>query len=561
MANKKPIAILIFALFLIASFQIQPTSSDHSTEEEHPIYKDIEFLVVEIPDSEGEGFEPHVIAGAGIDGKEWYYIDSPTGLSSRTTGNLWISKDYGLTWEFKVKPPNNYGGSGDSFTAITKEGYIFYTDLYVSDCTIDVSQDGGDTWLQNPFASTKSINDRQWLMAGPTVGLGTRDETIYFVYNQAGSGLTIDKSVYGPLGYGWDWIPGNRGLPVSTIVEARDYIAVDQNDGTVYLPNYEGSSTLAVYVSSDGANSFTRYQVQNATPEMQNIFIVIDVDSAGNVYLTWSSQEHIYMSVSQDKGKNWKTIQVTTTPGIRVMPWITAGDKGRIAITYYETNMSETTSDKAEGANWSVNTAISINALNETPTFYFTKVVPYVHTGTIRTTGISGEADRDLGDFLTNDVDSKGRIIMVFGKDGDDGVGARMSKVVFARQNEGPFLKENVGPEANFTYKINGLRVEVNAKASKDLGNALIKEYIWDWGDGTNSPGVEDVHTYAKDGEYNITLKVVNADNMIAKKTVNIKLKKEKEAQNYLWIYVLAVLLIIGSTFAYYLWRRNKMKL
>lgn len=568
--SKKALAILSFALLITASvsisderrdalaIRVQEVNSESSTENAtNYIYKDIEFLVVELPDSEGGGFEPHIIAGAGVDGKEWYYIDSPTGLLSTTTGNLWISKDYGLTWDYIDRPISNLGASGDTYSAIEKDGTIYFTDLHLTTATVDTSTDGGETWVHNEFASVYAIDDRQWLLVGPTVnGLpGARDETVYFTYNQIPGGLIIVKSQHTPQGL--IWVPGNLGVPVSTTTGARDYLAVDQNDGTVYLPNYEGPGTLAVYVSSDGANSFTRYQVQNTTSEMQNIFVVVDVDSAGNVYLGWSSQEHIYMAVSQDKGQTWKTIQVTNTPGTRVLPWITAGDKGRVALTYYETDMSETTSDTAEGANWSLNSAISIDALNETPTFYMTTIVDYVHTGTIRTTGAGGTADRDLGDYLTNDVDSKGRLIMVFGKDGDDGANVELSKVVFARQNGGPFLKENVGPEANFTYKINKLNVSVDASKSKDLGNVSIKEYNWNWGDGENSSGKASAHDYANYGEYNITLKVVNADNMSAEITVHIKLEKREEKPNYLWVYVGVGILIIASVFIYYLWRKK----
>ena len=77
------------------------------------------------------------------------------------------------------------------------------------------------------------------------------------------------------------------------------------------------------------------------------------------------------------------------------------GGPGRIGLTWYE---SETVGDsdslnEMSNATWDVKSAICINALSSNRTFYETKIMENVHTGTIKTSGASDEpADRDLGD-------------------------------------------------------------------------------------------------------------------------------------------------------------------
>jgi hypothetical protein len=395
--------------------------------------------------------------------------------------------------------------------------------------------------------------DRQWLQIGPTVGGGpmSSPETLYLVYNQIPLGLIIQKSSITDTGY--LWIPGNARLPVATSTGSRDYFAVDQNDGTLYLPNKEGQ-TLVVYVSDNGANSFSRNVVLEGTGDIQNIFTAVEVDNAGNVYLTWSAEkEHIFMAVSTDKGQTWDITQVTQTLGCRVLPWVTAGDAGRIGLTWYETT-NEGDSDNTEdmdGAIWDVKCAICINALDENKTFLITNIHENVHTGTIKTTGASSDdADRDLGDFFTCDVDSMGRLVVTYGVDGDDGPNARQAAVWFGKQIDGPFLLANMGPIANFTYQTDGLKVTVDAVDSIDLNKGGIVEYYWDWGDGSNSTGMTTSHKYNESGTYQVTLRVINTDGMGNRTSVMITVKEPEEdlliVQVALWlILVLAVVTVV----------------
>ncbi|MEE9150640.1 MAG: PKD domain-containing protein [Thermoplasmata archaeon] len=555
-----PVVFLIF-LMVIINNPLSSAEDDYTTSESVVQERDMEFFTLEIPDSVGGGFEPHILAAPGIDGDEWLYLDSPTGLGSQLSGNLWISKDGGYTWEFKKtgRGDINYGGSGDSYCEVFSDGTIVFTDLYGATITADTSFDGGETWIQNPQASVRPIDDRQWFVIGPTVSSFpfSDPQTLYLTYNQIPGGLYIQKSQFTRAGLGW--ISGNGGLPITSSTGSRDYFAVDQNDGTLYLPNTEGRE-LVVYVSDDGANTFTRYNVIDTLDDIQNIFVVVDVDNAGNVYITWADMANVFLGISTDRGATWDITQVTKTPGGRVLPWISAGDAGRIGLTWYETDQegNSDSPDDMVNASWGVKGAICIDALSENRTFLITTIHDYVHTGTIKTTGASSDdADRDLGDFFTSDVDGMGRLVLTYGLDGDDGPNARQSTVMFGKQIDGPFLRENMGPIANFTYETEYLLVRVDASESIDLNGRDIDEYLWDWGDGTNSSGMETTHFYNRSGTYDITLKVINEDGMGNTTSITVEVAELKEEFNVYLPLLGVVLVLVVSVVAYLVYKKR----
>jgi PKD repeat protein len=231
-------------------------------------------------------------------------------------------------------------------------------------------------------------------------------------------------------------------------------------------------------------------------------------------------------------------------------------------LTWYETpDTAEGSSDEKVNANWSTEAAITTDALADNVEFINTPLMDWVHTGAIRTTGTGGDSDRDLGDFFTCDVDELGRMIVTFGADWDDGPNARQAVVMFARQQEGPFLLEDTGPEAIFTNTTEFLTVHVDASRSFDRNGGGIVEYRWDWGDGTNSTGWEADHTYNKSGNYKITLKVINENDMRATKSsyVTVTEKPKPPTSPFLIIVPLGLIVIAAATY-YYLRRRRRDK-
>ena len=346
-----------FITCLTTAFLLALTLTPLADVEARIEYVEKDFTVMVLPNSDGEGFEPHVLAGPSIDGDQWYYVDSPTGLGNTQGGNLWISKDHGETWAWYDKD-SVVGSSGDSYTAVTRDGAIYYTDLYLSTASVDSSLDGGETWVANPFASVYVLDDRQWLHVGPNSQGG---ENIYFSFNELLIGLVMVKAEYtGLTGVALDWKPCNAGLPISSNVGSRDNFAVDQNNGNIYHANYQSNGVFC-YVSTNEGNSFTGYQVHDETvhANVQNTFIDMDVDSAGNVYMMWSSRDHIMLGISTDEGSSWDVKEVTELDGCRVLPWIAAGDEGRIAMAWYDTNQTGNPNN-LDNAWWDFVVALSI---------------------------------------------------------------------------------------------------------------------------------------------------------------------------------------------------------
>jgi len=80
----------------------------------------------------------------------------------------------------------------------------------------------------------------------------------------------------------------------------------------------------------------------------------------------------------------------------------------------------------------------------------------------------------------------------------------------------------NRPPVANFIESAetvyNGETITFNASASYDL-DGMIVSYFWDFGDETNTTGVEVSHAYADDGNYTVTLTVTDDDSATATTT------------------------------------------
>jgi len=67
----------------------------------------------------------------------------------------------------------------------------------------------------------------------------------------------------------------------------------------------------------------------------------------------------------------------------------------------------------------------------------------------------------------------------------------------------------NVPPTASFTFNCSDLACNFNGSASSDSDGTIVS-YHWDFGDNTSGSGVSTSHTYAAQGNYNVTLTVTD---------------------------------------------------
>jgi hypothetical protein len=164
-----------------------------------------------------------------------------------------------------------------------------------------------------------------------------------------------------------------------------------------------------------------------------NLFAASAIDKAGNLYAVWSeipSDQNgdptgpgaIKLAVSTDGAQTWSNpIKVSpSTLGNNAMPWVTAGDAGRIDIAWYGAPQAQNAQgaygpDSLDNGTWNVYLAQSLNALSATPTFTVSQVSDHqVKFGNISTQGLGGSPDRSLGDFMQVTTGPQGQAIVSY---------------------------------------------------------------------------------------------------------------------------------------------------
>ena len=405
------------------------------------------------------------------DGTE--YIVAPDGPGVRTPGALgasgvggslvWRSQDRGHSWTLLGSYDVPTGG-GDTDIAVAPNGTLYASGLSYAACsTIGVSTDKGQTWLDDPLAGCGHVpvmNDRQW-----TATLGS--STVY---------TAIGDSLEGNIDFVRSAMTSPVVVPSTTLqlYTGGDYqwpgtVAVDQRRATAYVvwntagdPNNCDQSAGAdacspqdastktpdkIYVSAvpDGATSApTPVVVASRAFDTFDSFVTDAVDAAGNVYVTWSErhpaqhQTWTMLSVSRDGGRTWsKPAKVGRNPATTVFPWVSAGDAGRIAISYYGTTATGNSPQKVPAsALWSVYSAFSTD-YGRSFTEY--RTTPPMQKGPICTSGTGCAAgSRNLLDFFETAVDERGCLVTAYA---DNNSGTSGAIVSYVRQTSGPGLR------------------------------------------------------------------------------------------------------------------------
>jgi hypothetical protein len=406
------------------------------------------------------------------DGTE--YIVAPDGPGVRTPaaaggqgsgGSLvWRSEDHGRTWQ-RLGSYDVPSGGGDSDIAIAPDGTLYASGLsYVACSTVSRSTDRGDTWLPMPLAGCGQqplMNDREW---NATYGNGT----VYSVIGDTGNGQIdlIRSLATNPV-----------VLPSSTIQlsQTANYqwpgtVAVDQRNGRTYTvwntvgkPNdcdhSQGSGTCAptaastktpdlvqISVLPNGATTAPKPRVvAKRTFDTFDSFVDVTVDKAGTVYVVWNERHPqsrttwSMLARSRDAGRTWsKPVKVNRAPRTTTFPWVTAGDKGRIAVSYYGTaNTGFSPQTVATSSPWYVYSSFSTDGGR---TFAEYRTTGVMHRGYICTSGTGcASGTRNLLDFFETDLDPHGCLVTTFS---DNTVDPKNGAVIsYVRQTGGPGLR------------------------------------------------------------------------------------------------------------------------
>ncbi len=423
-------------------------------------------------DETQSGAEPSIRAAR--DGT--LYIVAPQGLGSgvRTQDNgggdvIWRSKDGGKTWEW-LGSFDNAAGGGDADLAIDSSGDLWGSGLTLANTTATYSSDDGESWCVNPVGSLDTVVDRQWIetykdepFAFMTTGRIGRQSVILSRLelasppgeNQPGCPVvSLTVSVSGTDSYQW---PGE--------------IAVDEKNDYVYVAYNTGGATeddIVVTRSSLDLLTTAHAVVTTTKGDSFDSFVAVDVDSAGNVYAAWNERRPVgadgklgltnsYVSVSKNSGETWsKPVRVNKVP-TSVFPWLVAGSKGRVAVTYYGTNSKGPSPELVvqEGnpvPQWRVYASYSLNASSANPKYQEVVATPTpMHEGNVCTSGTGcATGTRDLLDYLQLDLDPCGRIVIAYtdnSRDVVDDAGIRSTNapefISFVGQKGGPHFYKN----------------------------------------------------------------------------------------------------------------------
>jgi uncharacterized repeat protein (TIGR01451 family) len=427
------------------------------------------------------------------DGNE--YTCGPFG-ASRAAEYATKSEDGGDTFRVLGLPPEGriaFGGGGDCELAVARqrndEGYftLAYTGLAaLVNFSTSSSTNAGRSFTSLPASESPVVVDRQWMDA---VG----ESTVYLTYRQIPLGSFVQRSTDGGLTYG----PGT--LIIEEIDRSGNLIVdrrAGRDDDVYVIYAFDGAVKLARSVDADAATpAYELLTVSpscaDGTPESDfptctqgrpdNIFPSIAQDKAGNLYAAWteSGTYNTYYSYSADSGTTWSPkVQVNRDDVFStVLPWIDAGDDGRVAISFYGSVVDGNPQLGSFRGPWDVyvNTVRNADSLPLIPNdkrVTQTKVTTHpIHWNSICLSGLgcsftNPPGDRTLLDLFQVKHDPQGRIRVTYNESNkryDENFGP-IAIVTYSKQTAGPDL---IGePEAP------DLRTRVAFGRSDPLGDA-----------------------------------------------------------------------------------------
>ena len=302
--------------------------------------------------------------------------------------------------------------------------------LAVANISSNTSTNRGATFQHNPAAATISSDDRQWIESdGPN--------NVYMFYRGAvpSNALFVQKSTDHGMNFG-------PAVPVldnnNLVTTSPGYIDIDHRDGTVYV-THQNSGANYVSHSTDGGATWITREVDGTTGH-GHLFDPVKVGDDGTVYVAWSDDRHIYYAWSTDHGDTWTTPAIVDDPAAsqtNVFPWLEAGSAGRVDVVWFGTK-----SHNIGAAEWDVYFSQSLNANSSSPVFRQQVISDHrIHGSNISEGGLTGAANRNLGDYFQIAYDPLGAAVVSYADDHNDFDG----NTYVTRQLSGPSLLAAAG--------------------------------------------------------------------------------------------------------------------
>lgn len=416
-------------------------------------------------------------------------------------------------------------GGGDTDLRVDPvNGSLYLIDLQgLTNFSGSASRDGGRTWQTTCTAVNGSGVDRQWLGLDSNggraaVGPGANDGRLYLAYDnvaqQNGANqLVMNESLDGVY-YGAKCATGGVPCPAPPAVISRDQgtpgnVVVDDVRGSPYQHSVYaihtgavGNSVLVSYCRGESGDKTAAAVADHCTdPTNVNptdvdrmnrlwresaprpackcttgvLFPALAADTAGNLYAVWAQYPTndqgnpagpgaVWLAVSRNGAKSWsQPVRVSPrTLGNTVMPWVAAGDPGRVVVAYYGARAAKEGDsygpDTLDHGVWNTHATLTTNALGRHPRFQTTTVSDHpVKFGNVSTAGLGGSPDRSLGDFMQVQIGENGRAVVVYVDDTSANRSPDLSAprgqtppsaagpIMIATQDSGPSLYRSAG--------------------------------------------------------------------------------------------------------------------
>jgi hypothetical protein len=443
------------------------------------------------------GTEPNIAVAP--DNKTLY--ESPIFGFSTTQSFLERSLDGGRTFNSLGLPGvgklDQCTGGGDSDLATDQfGGDVYMIDLGgAPEVPARVSHDRGQTFASSCEANFNDgvnyFTDRQWLATD------LKHKVMWYIYRDglinsstlpAVGGTEIGKQGYGEF-LKFAPLPSKAGtagaaqLKFTNICDNTTGVATPCfNDlaiagnaisdnwpkspryGSTFLAIERGAGVSIATFDPSGAKSLHEFTV--AKDRHQVLFPTVAVDRAGTVYLAWTDSTNYRVYLSHSVGKTltsnacsakvrtncWTSPVVVNGAPVHttVMPWVVAGDKGRIDVVFYGTaNPAAPTTNYGP---WYPYMAQSLDATKAQPSFTQAQLTdhpnhidPVCLSGLGCTTDTGPGGDRELGDFFKVAIDGDGRALVSFA-DGDNQLGSEVAGGPAAAPSFADFVRQSTGP-------------------------------------------------------------------------------------------------------------------
>ena len=394
-------------------------------------------------------------------------------------------------------------GGGDSDLTTDQYNDLYENDLGEVTVAAGVSNDHGVSWTVNCIAGQEGgrpnyLPDRQWLSTD------TVHQREWFIYRDGLQPLPsnptdqIDGGVYGEY-VEYAPLPTAAGsaalsqVTFSSLCTTSGVASPCESDinvaGAAVTDNYgfagtpRAGTTYLAQRTNDGIGvlainpSLNPPYVEHTAVAGVNavLFPSVAVDHAGNLYEVYVDDQtfQVMYTHSADQGATWSpAVAINAFPArTAVMPWIVAGDAGRVDVVYY--GSPTTDAPPSNFGPWNLYMMQSLNATSAHPmwsqqvaTDRPNHLDPVCLSGLGCTTDTGTSGDRELGDFFKVTLDNDGRAVISFA-DGNNQLGAEdvrgtvpaPSFAHFVRQSSGPSLNASVGTVPKIDVPTNSVSV------------------------------------------------------------------------------------------------------